>query len=421
MKKSIHEETSNPAPPTISAQWHDGNDEFLTFIDQGFGSVPVKFAAPYSKGEIKYLAESVLKIAEGPRFVPSSFQALDEADRQDEVRGLAKAGNYLFRAIVDHENGDRSEFLRLLGTEELGWLVMVRFPATMIPWELLYIDEVPHTGDVKLSGFLGAKYLLSKAARPKGPESSVWANSASRASDPFSVVKEFPSQSAMTIGHIWDDTLPMFRDTAPAQHWYARLHPRLRREELVPLSSAKTSRSAMEATIIEFLQRPNDSVHFDCDGTPHDEKAPERIQIQVRSQYKIEYSDVKLWSFRPNAEIMAFLNICSSDRASLQQSPTIAEMLHSRGARAVIATTAKVPQSLAARIAEAVYGGLLRGKAIGKALFDSRSQLVRSTGNPIALLWTMYGSPTQSYVSGLEDVPEPANIDRPANPPAVAA
>jgi hypothetical protein len=144
--------------------------------------------------------------------------------------------------------------------------------------------------------------------------------------------------------------------------------------------------------------------HFSCHC--HTEaRAVSDYSIEVRAgsigPFKIKLNKLKAalreakWSTNLDASTdkpLLFLNACGSSAGSPKDLPAFPQAF-AESHRAVIGTEAKIPDGVAAIMAERFYLLLLGGLSAGKSLHKAKWHLVDMYYNPLGALYTLHGEP----------------------------
>jgi hypothetical protein len=88
---------------------------------------------------------------------------------------------------------------------------------------------------------------------------------------------------------------------------------------------------------------------------------------------------------------VVFVNACDSATLDARCGTGLLTPFVKNGNIAMIGTVATVPDEAAASFSERFYGNLLTGQALGNALFLSRHNLLLQHGNPLGILYCLFG------------------------------
>jgi hypothetical protein len=91
-------------------------------------------------------------------------------------------------------------------------------------------------------------------------------------------------------------------------------------------------------------------------------------------------------------DVLVFLNACQSASYTGLGEGVINFLLR-RGFRNIIGSETLLPDLAASVFAMRFYDLLMRGKALGDALLSARQLMVQASGNPIGLLYCLFGDP----------------------------
>jgi CHAT domain len=90
---------------------------------------------------------------------------------------------------------------------------------------------------------------------------------------------------------------------------------------------------------------------------------------------------------------IVFLNACASSKIEFTAAASLPKLFLDQGNRAFIGTETNIPDVVAAQMSEYFYRGFLAGATVGEALNEAKKRLVMLHGNPLGLLYTLYGNP----------------------------
>ena len=90
---------------------------------------------------------------------------------------------------------------------------------------------------------------------------------------------------------------------------------------------------------------------------------------------------------------LVFLNACGSSKIDYAAAASLPEFFLAQQNRAFIGTETNMPDLVAAQLSEYFYLELISGASVGEALNQAKRQLVLLHGNPLGLLYTLYGNP----------------------------
>jgi len=164
---------------------------------------------------------------------------------------------------------------------------------------------------------------------------------------------------------------------------------------------------------------PDQVVHLSCDHKtdkdPHKISGYELMLLESvlsfgyheRHEIKVNDLEVGLADSKRVPEAverpLVFFNGCRGDFYPFASESVAGVLLRNRN-RAVVSTSIKVPDDVAAAFARFFYWQLLRGQRSAEALRYARWDLLRTLGSPLGLLYTYYGQPTLR-VAPIADIP----------------
>lgn len=93
---------------------------------------------------------------------------------------------------------------------------------------------------------------------------------------------------------------------------------------------------------------------------------------------------------------LVLLNACGAARVSATEFSSFPLWFLENGYRGFVGAEVDIPDILAAEYATRLYDELLSGKTLGAAVVRARVRLFREHGNPLGLLYVMYGDPLLS-------------------------
>lgn len=245
-----------------------------------------------------------------------------------------------------------------------------------IPWELLY--DGPLGSQLDVSSFWGMQYIISRAliqeARPGDFASSVIRPCRPR------------------VGLIAYDQLPhVVNVEIPALK-------RLRRQKRIYLSLLRPLDSDRRDDELDafgrFLEKRLQLAHFACHACA--KEPPSQSYLLVSDDFPISIEDFHAREFDVKHKPLVIMNACLTGTMNPLYTSNWAAIFWQRGARGVLATEFRVPDSFAAAFAEKLYEHLLAGEPIGKALWANRLHFWEEEDNPLGLAYALYSSPSIS-------------------------
>jgi hypothetical protein len=113
---------------------------------------------------------------------------------------------------------------------------------------------------------------------------------------------------------------------------------------------------------------------------------------QIRDGY-----DDRIYSSDPDGarrdRAVVVMNACASSRTDPSTANSFAQWFLAHGHRAFVGTETDVPDQIAAHFALRFYKRLLDERTLGDSLVWARRDLLRDLGNPLGLLYVLYGDP----------------------------
>jgi hypothetical protein len=140
-------------------------------------------------------------------------------------------------------------------------------------------------------------------------------------------------------------------------------------------------------------------LHFAC-HTDTTSSFSDNYTIDIGGEYgRIELGDLKASAAEPAAKLapkprpLVFLNTCGSAVPHLASRVSFPEFFLDRQSLGVVGALCDISDDVAAHFAAVFYEALLKGRTIGEAIYDARWHLMDRHGNPLGLLYTVYGNP----------------------------
>ncbi len=142
--------------------------------------------------------------------------------------------------------------------------------------------------------------------------------------------------------------------------------------------------------------------HFACHcDTGFEDPADYEIELSAHegASHRISLSELnlefiqRLGSGDRTTRPVVFLNACGSAHRDPDYVDSWPEWFLRYHHRAVVGTETLMPDLVAARYARFFYGALLSGRTVGDALVTARQELLHEFGNPLGLLYVLYGDP----------------------------
>jgi hypothetical protein len=90
---------------------------------------------------------------------------------------------------------------------------------------------------------------------------------------------------------------------------------------------------------------------------------------------------------------MIFMNACESSVLEAEIASSFPDFFLQQGNRAFIGTETAIPDDVSAKFSQYFYSALWGGATVGLALNAAKWELLENHGNPLGLLYTLYGDP----------------------------
>ncbi len=297
---------------------------------------------------------------------------------ETDLVGMARAGQSVFTDIFGESGAQETMKNHLAAADRI--IIEVNSEHFFVPWELLYSEDL--TKKPSLENFWGMKYviyhLINQRKRPADRRATTTINVDSKPRFGLFTFKD------ARLPNIGAREIPFFNDLDKDGKIALRKLPRL--DPTVNKKETELHRFK------QFLKQSRHVVHFACHALSN-EKDPLKSFIQLSDGIQISLADL---SQAPTALMKGFplvvLNACSTGRLSPMNVRYFAGNFIQYGALGVVATEANVPDNLAADFTQKLYPHLLNGEYLGDSVLRTRQELWEQ-GNPVGLLYALYGSP----------------------------
>jgi hypothetical protein len=144
---------------------------------------------------------------------------------------------------------------------------------------------------------------------------------------------------------------------------------------------------------------PASILHFACHcGTTC--KNSDNHEIDVGGANGIaKLGELKKFASQPQAwaaplpRPLVFLNACGSAVPQSASRVSFQDFFLAQNTLGIVGTLCDISDDVAGHFAAVFYESLLRGRSVGKAMYDARWHLMEVHGNPLGLLYTFHGNP----------------------------
>ncbi|MDH7487452.1 MAG: CHAT domain-containing protein [Anaerolineae bacterium] len=299
----------------------------------------------------------------------------DDATGATDRAACARALSHLAHkghAVLQGLSGE-GVFREVIGALPPEAVVQATSEEFFMPWDLLYDGPLGDQADI--SGFWGMRYIISRAlVQPQRPGD---------------LLSPLISSTRPRLGLVASDRLPqVVTREIPALN-------RLRRQKRIFLSSleplAGERREQGLDQLARLWSRNLQIVHLACEVS---ECGPSGPSLCVAEDLALSAEDFRAGGFDLKHHPFVVLNVRLGGAANPQWAFHWAAAFWERGARGVLTPEFPMPDGFAAAFAETFYGHLLSGEPVGKALLASRHELWAEQGNPLALGYALYSSPS---------------------------
>jgi hypothetical protein len=323
--------------------------------------------------QVKAAAKALDKVADALHETVTNWTDAHPDSRQSTVNELRAKSRELaelvFPTKTTEQREDRSRFIAALKCCEI-----VQFETDeisfSIPWNLLWLDDEDcWSGEMvmfcRIYDFVPRSFDETR----------------------------FAKKGCSTLGYVEDDRLSSARADLDAplarneELWAAhRLVGTGLVDTLKPLGPNRLSLEDID-DLNQWLSKPRNFLHFNC----HSEGVGEEDEFSDFGLRRQAIATAEnLQHVRGGAA--AFLNICRSAVHALDDDLGLSAAIHSRGARAVCATTHLLSDRFATLFVRTVYKGLANENYnLFRALRKAQRKMMRSLDHPMALFYVFEG------------------------------
>lgn len=142
----------------------------------------------------------------------------------------------------------------------------------------------------------------------------------------------------------------------------------------------------------EWFGKARSLVHFNCHAEKAKDGTGEYPVLRVNKQFMLGSDDMHVRELH-NADLsyaLVTLNACNSGVGRYSTEHSLSQFFHDQLAGAVVSTTGAVSDAFATTFAREFYSRL-PGRDLLSAIDETRKELLRSTGEPMSLMWTFSG------------------------------
>lgn len=291
-------------------------------------------------------------------------------EMENELRTLAKLGNYAFRLIFAHP--DAQAVMQGLPDGSSIEIVSENF---VIPWQLLYSADI--TQPISCTNFWGMKYNICYSLIGRNYRRGPWVS-------PHIEIVDAPWVGLLTYNElpaVSKHEIPFFESLDHAGSI-----------KLVKLRALDSS--TKDAELGEFLEfwKSNDFhvAHFACHAE-YSDIGPNLSEIVLSEDFSITLQDMVIFDLQINSHPLVIMNACETNNLNPLYSSHFAGQFLDRGARGVVTTECRVPDSFASAFIQNLYERLFAGIPIGESLLVARKHFWHKFNNPSGLLYASYG------------------------------
>jgi CHAT domain len=292
-----------------------------------------------------------------------------EGVTNDTISKLALKGNFALKSIFS------DDAVRKLLSSALrkGTIVQISSDELFIPWELLYDGTLNET--MNFNRFWGMQAIVARAIVQDD-----------RPGDYLSPIIEATRPRVGLIAcneleHVVGKEIPVLKS--------------LHRSKQIQLSSLRPLKASQREKDLEdlgrFLSKDIQIVHLACHAC--ERKPMSQSYLLISDAFSITIEDFVAREYQIKNNPFVILNACLTGTLSPRHTSNWAALFWKRGARGVLATELRIPDSFAAAFAEILYMFLLAGRPIGEALLTTRRYFWENQGNPLGLAYALYSSP----------------------------
>lgn len=354
-------------PVAVQITIHAVDNGYLGTLQVGLDR-PLRLPIPLKEQDVKELNEEIQHMLEQ---TSASFEgSTDATSQQQALQGLAKIGRFAYLSIFPSENV-RTWIARALQT---GTTIQVTSDAFFIPWELLYVGELG--GNVNLDNFWGMNYIVSRAI-PMDIGDGLLVSPILRTALPLVGLA-----TCNELSYVLSDEIPALE--------------KLQTEQRILLLRLRTLHAEQHAQELGefnvFLRKRVDIIHLACHA--YQQHPLSRSYLVVEDNFEISIQDFTVYQFHIENNPLVILNACRTGTMDPLSTANWARLFWERGARGVLATEFRVPDSFAARFTPQLYESFLAGTNIGESLLHTRRHFWKTDGNPLGLAYALYSSPS---------------------------
>jgi CHAT domain len=296
----------------------------------------------------------------------------------DKFSALARAGRRAFLKIFPTDRAKKA-IETAFGHSEGGVFIQVVTDSFLLPWELLYPEEIPETVSLgAMRSCWGLQYQIFRLQ-------NLSENCQSRYQSPEIAIDLVP-----TIGLLIDDLMPSVVNKEVPFFRSLEKSKRIRLSVLQALDRHLPDQGIR--TVQKFLAGKMHVAHFACHAN-YNAGSPGKSILRLTNQFEVSLDDLETIPLSVTAYPLVIFNACQTGAMSPLYTSHFARKFLEFGARGVVATDCEVPDGFAADFVAHLYDSLLDGESLGNSLLATRLHFFNEAQNPSGLLYGMYASP----------------------------
>lgn len=354
-------------PVAVQITIHAINNGYLGTLQVGLDR-PVRMPISLREHDVQDLNDEIQRVLE---HTSASFEgSTDSSSQQEAMQRLAQIGRFAYLSVFP------SEIIRtaLSHALKMGTTIQVTSDEFFIPWELLYVGELD--GPVNLDDFWGMNYIVSRAI-PTDIGDGLLVSPILRTALPH-----IGLATCNELSYVVSAEIPALEKL--------QLEHRILLERLRTLHTEQRVEEIREFNV--FLRKRVDIIHLACHA--YQQHPLSRSFLVVEENFEVSIQDFTVHEFYIENNPLVILNACRTGTMNPLSTANWARLFWERGARGVLATEFRVPDSFAARFTPQLYESFLAGTNIGESLLRTRRHFWETDGNPLGLAYALYSSPS---------------------------
>lgn len=343
------------------------------------------FLASAIEAARRELMKVVMHQSAAGEFVFQTGVDIRDADRDDALKTMARAGALLFQKLffgpaAGEDSKAVGEFLRKMATNRAATIkLQILAENTPLPWGLLYVGDASAGAKLDWDNFIGMRHLIEQIPLQNTPTVLECA-----------IPSDMP-QLAVSVNVNNGIDKQMGAD-------FVKQHQKFWADAT---ASRKRVRVTARTTSVEVIHALADSMtddqilYFYChaESTGLTDAGGPDTSCLVLTDARITLGDLNLdapTTTQLRGNPLVFINACESAEMSPAFYDGFVPYFMAKGARGVIGTECKTPALFAVAWAKRFFERFLDGEPLAEVFLGLRREFLEQHGNPLGLLYAVH-------------------------------